>query len=46
MATGTQNLINLAKNFTDENTARELLESLRWPNGVLARTAAGPTPTG
>lgn len=29
------NLIELAQNYSDENKARELLESLRWPNGPV-----------
>lgn len=28
------NLIKLAQEYSDEDKARELLESLRWPNGV------------
>ena len=44
MANG-MNLSGLAKYFSDEDAARELLESLRWPNGVPARTAADRTPT-
>jgi transposase-like protein len=28
------NLIELAQNYSDEGKARELLESLRWPNGA------------
>lgn len=28
------NLITLAQKYADEDTARELLEKLRWPNGV------------
>jgi len=27
------NLVTLARKYSDNNTARELLESLRWPNG-------------
>ena len=30
---GTVNLSKLAKHFSDEMAARELLESMRWPNG-------------
>ena len=29
----TLNLSKLAKHFSDETAARELLESMRWPNG-------------
>src|ERR1700679_3135094 len=29
------NLIALAQNYSDEGKARELLESLRWPNGPI-----------
>src|SRR6188474_611442 len=29
------NLIRLAQEYADEDTARELLESLRWPNGPV-----------
>src|SRR5271166_4824858 len=29
------NLISLAQNYSDEDKARELLETLRWPNGVV-----------
>src|SRR5215204_2158753 len=28
------NLIKLAKEYSDEDKARSLLETLRWPNGV------------
>src|ERR1051325_7105589 len=30
---GALNLSKLAKHFSDETAARELLESMRWPNG-------------
>ncbi|MEW6510387.1 MAG: IS1595 family transposase, partial [Bacteroidota bacterium] len=30
----TMTLNNLAKNFHDETRAREILEAIRWPNGV------------
>lgn len=29
------NLIELAQRFSDEDKARELLESIRWPNGAV-----------
>ena len=29
------NLIELAQNYSDEDKARELLESLLWPNGAI-----------
>jgi transposase-like protein len=29
------NLVTLAKDYADENKARELLEQLRWPNGCV-----------
>ena len=36
------NLTTLAKHFSDEDTAREFLEFLRWPNGpVCPRCGAG-----
>ncbi len=44
MATGTGNLSNLAKQFSDENSARELLEKLRWPNGVACPRCGGCDP--
>ena len=47
MANGTTgNLINLTKHFSDENSARELLESLRWPNGACCPKCGGLIPTG
>lgn len=33
--TTTTNLSKLGKHFSDEDSARELLESLRWPNGAV-----------
>ena len=30
----TLNLSKLAKHFSDESAARELLEAMRWPNGA------------
>jgi transposase-like protein len=44
MANGTGNLTNLAANFSAENKARELLESLRWPNGVACPHCGGADP--
>src|SRR5262245_38474538 len=44
MAKVTRNLINLAAVTTDENAARELLESLRWPNGVACPHCGGADP--
>jgi len=45
MTTGTTgNLAKLGKHFSDEDAARELLESLRWPNGATCPhcTAGNP----
>lgn len=42
--TGTGNLTNLAKHFSDENAARELLARLRWPNGVACPHCGGADP--
>lgn len=44
MLNGTGNLINLAKNFSDEDSARELLEKLRWPNGAACPHCGGADP--
>jgi transposase-like protein len=44
MASGTGNLTNLAKHFSDENSARTLLEKLRWPGGVCCVTCGGADP--
>ena len=44
MAKGTGNLAHLAKYFSDENAARELLESLRWPNGAACPRCGGADP--
>ena len=38
------NLVGLAKHFSDENAARELLESWRWPNGVACPHCGGSDP--
>lgn len=44
MANGTGNLSNLAKCFSDEASARALLESLRWPDGVACPRCGGADP--
>jgi transposase-like protein len=42
MTTGTGNLASLAKAaLSDDNSARELLETLRWPNGVACPHCGG-----
>jgi len=40
----TGNLSNLAKCFSDENSARQLLESMRWPNGAACPRCGGADP--
>lgn len=35
MKTEELNLVSLAKKYSDNDTARDLLESLRWPNGAV-----------
>ena len=40
----TGNLVNLAKHFSDETSARELLERLRWPNGAACPRCGGVDP--
>ena len=35
------NLVELAKRYADENKARELLESIRWPNGARCPKCGG-----
>ncbi|MGC2790780.1 MAG: transposase, partial [Candidatus Sulfotelmatobacter sp.] len=35
MANDELNLIALAQHFSDEDKAREFLEKLRWPDGVV-----------
>jgi transposase-like protein len=35
MANVTKNISNLGKHFSDEDSARELLEAQRWPNGPV-----------
>src|SRR5687767_3484735 len=42
--TGTTNLSSLAKYFSDEAAARQLLEKMRWPNGVVCPRCGGPDP--
>jgi transposase-like protein len=44
MATGTGNLTNLAKHFSDESSARALLAQMRWPNGVACPRCGGADP--
>lgn len=44
MARTTTNLSNLAKCFSDEDAARKLLESLRWPNGPVCPKCGGADP--
>jgi len=44
MAKSTRNLAHLARYFSDENAARELLESLRWPNGAACPRCGGADP--
>jgi transposase-like protein len=40
----TVNLSQLAKHFSDEDAARELLESMRWPNGAACPHCGGTDP--
>jgi transposase-like protein len=40
----TGNLSALGKFFSDEDSARELLESLRWPNGAVCPHCGGDSP--
>src|SRR5436309_15738236 len=44
MAQTTTNLSKLGKHFSDEDDARELLESLRWPNGAACPRCGGDNP--
>jgi transposase-like protein len=44
MAKGTGNLSNLSKCFSDEPAARQLLESMRWPNGAACPRCGGADP--
>lgn len=44
MAQTTGNLSGLGKHFSDEDAARELLESLRWPNGAACPHCGGDDP--
>jgi transposase-like protein len=38
------NLSKLAKHFSDETAARELLETMRWPNGAACPKCGGADP--
>ena len=38
------NLSRLAKHFSDEDAARKLLESMRWPNGAACPKCGGADP--
>ncbi len=40
----TGNLSTLGKHFSDEDSARELLESMRWPNGAVCPKCGGDDP--
>jgi transposase-like protein len=40
----TKNLSIIGKHFSDEDAARELLESLRWPNGAVCPHCGGDNP--
>ena len=40
----TGNLFTLAKYHSDENSARQLLESIRWPNGAACGHCGGADP--
>jgi transposase-like protein len=44
MATTTTNLSALGKHFSDEDAARDLLESMRWPNGAACPRCGGDNP--
>lgn len=44
MAKTTGNLSNLSKFFSDEDSARQLLESLRWPDGPVCPHCGGDNP--
>jgi len=44
MAKGTGNLTHLAAHFSNEDAARELLESMRWPNGPACPHCGGADP--
>jgi transposase-like protein len=44
MTRTTKNLSALGKHFSDEDSARELLESLRWPNGAVCPHCGGDNP--
>jgi transposase-like protein len=44
MTRTTKNLSTLGKHFSNEDAARELLESLRWPNGPACPHCGGDAP--
>ncbi|MGE4056524.1 MAG: IS1595 family transposase [Vicinamibacterales bacterium] len=44
MATTTRNLSAIGKHFSDEDAARELLESLRWPTGAVCPKCGAEKP--
>ena len=44
MTRTTKNLSAVGKHFSDEDSARELLESLRWPNGAFCPHCGGDNP--
>jgi transposase-like protein len=44
VTTDTGNLSILGKHFSDETAARELLERMRWPNGVACPRCGGCDP--
>ncbi len=44
MLKGTGNLTNLAKHFSDEASAHDLLARLRWPNGAACQKCGGADP--
>jgi transposase-like protein len=44
MARTTGNLSSIGKHFSSEDDARELLESLRWPNGAVCPKCGGDNP--
>ena len=44
MDKGTVNLTNLGMHFSNEDSARELLEKMRWPNGACCPKCGGADP--
>ena len=44
MASGTTKITVLAKYFSDETAARQLLEKMRWPDGVVCPRCGGCDP--